>query len=140
MNVFLITVGLVLVLYLIWRDSRQPPGASLPPAAQEQLRRELRKSPRVELLVPVDIKGHQRTTTGASRNISTGGMLVKAEIRLSSGEPVEVAFVLPDGPRIEMQGVVCRLQGEQAGIRFDPAHRQIPLIERWIEQRRPAEV
>jgi len=129
----LVAAGRAIVFHLSGKAGKQP-GATLPQDAQQQLRRELRRARRVGLVVPVKIKGYQHTMTGSTRDISGSGMLLTPEARLSIAEPVEVSFVLPEGPRIEIAGAVCRLQGSHAGICFDAADKQRLVIEQWIEQ------
>jgi hypothetical protein len=60
-------------------------------------------------------------------------MLIVADGPLSVGEPVEIGFKLPDGPRINIPAVVCRKQSLALAIRFDVTDPQREVIQRWVE-------
>jgi hypothetical protein len=90
-------------------------------------------APRVLLKMPVEINGYEKHLTGSSQNIAMGGMLIEADGPLSVGEPVEIGFKLPDGPKINIPAVVCRKQSLFLAIRFDVTDPQRELIQRWVE-------
>jgi hypothetical protein len=95
--------------------------------------------PRIVLRLPVEIKGHEKHLTGSSQNIAMGGMLIEADGPLSVGEPVQIGFKLPDGPKISIPAVVCRKQNPTLAIRFDVTDPQRELIQQWVEsQLKPA--
>jgi hypothetical protein len=90
-------------------------------------------APRILVSMPVEITGHEKRLTGSSQNIAMGGMLIVADGPLSVGEPVEIGFKLPDGPRINIPAVVCRKQSLALAIRFDVTDPQREVIQRWVE-------
>ncbi|MFB3813771.1 MAG: PilZ domain-containing protein [Terriglobales bacterium] len=130
----LLGIGAIGLLYLWWRAARRP-SAWLSDDAQRQVHQEWRRPPRVPLAVSVEITAHQRTVAAQSKNIAIGGMLLTPDKRLFAGEPVEVSFVLPDGPAIRIPGAVCRLQAADAAIRFDATDAQRFLVGSWVDAR-----
>ena len=105
-----------------WKSAnRQRPGIPGGPA------------PRILVRVPIEIDGYEKHLTGSSQNIAMGGMLIEADGPLSVGEPVQVGFKLPDGPKINIPAVVCRKQNPTLAIRFDVTDPQRELIQQWVE-------
>jgi hypothetical protein len=105
-----------------WKSSnRQRPGIPGGPA------------PRVLVRMPIEINGYEKRLTGSSQNIAMGGMLIEADGPLSVGEPVNIGFKLPDGPKISIPAVVCRKQNPTLAIRFDVTDPQRELIQQWVE-------
>ena len=92
-------------------------------------------APRITLRMALDITGYEKHLTGSSQNIAMGGMLIEADGPLSIGEPVQIGFVLPDGPQINIPAVVCRKQKPTVAIRFDVTDPQREIIQRWVEAR-----
>ncbi len=109
-------------------------GAWMPPEARAQLQKEHRRKPRVPLVTEVEISAFQRSVRGVSVNVAVGGMLLKPSAPLDVGEPVSLSFVLPNSVPVTMPGAVCRKQGAEVAVKFDPLANQRELIEDWVEQ------
>ena len=134
-KVFLLTVVVVglLLLYLYWQNRAHPAGW-MPEDARQQLHSERRVPPRISCATDVAIIAGTRIVPATSVNVAIGGILVKPESPLSVGEPVHVSFHLPNGPRIEIPGAVCRKQGEHVALKFDVLTEQRALIQKWVDQ------
>jgi PilZ domain len=125
-------IGAAILVYVTWRAKAS---AWMPAQAQQQFQRELRRPPRVPLVTQVQIQAHQRSLTASSKNVAIGGMLLKPSDHLSVGEPVQLSFVLPDGPAISIAAVVCRRQRDHVAVRFDVSDKQRFLVAKWVEER-----
>lgn len=134
-KVFILTivgVGLIF-LYVYWQNRVHPDGW-MPEDARTQLHRERRVPPRVACATDVSILAGRRTLSATSVNVAIGGILLKPSGALSVGEPVHVSFQLPDGPKIEIPGAVCRRQGEHVAVKFDFITEQRALIQQWVDR------
>lgn len=107
--------------------------ASRPTRASQQ-----RRYPRLDLAVPVHIHTEHDRHEGESRNISCGGMLLRAQAPVSIAQPVRLKFTLPAETQVEVPAVVSFKKGEQIGLRFDPTHHTRADIEKWISRSRAA--
>lgn len=133
--VFTVVVVGILLIYVYWQNRVHPEGW-MPDEARQQLHRERRVPPRVACVTEVSIVADRRTISGVSRNIAIGGILLKPSAPLSVGEPVHVSFDLPNGPRIEIPGAICRKQGDHVAVKFDVMTQQRALIQHWVDQQR----
>lgn len=134
-KVFVVTVVVVgiLLFYLYWQNRVHPAGW-MPDEAREQLHRERRVPPRIPCVTNVSIVANRRTISGESLNVAIGGILLKPSAPLSIGEPVQVSFELPNGPRVEIPGAICRKQGEYVAVKFDVITQQRTLIQQWVDR------
>lgn len=127
--VFLIGVA----VYLFFHDRSGRTGGWMPSEARAQFHRERSRPPRVPFAAQVDIVALGRNVRGTCVNIAIGGMLLKPEAPLFSGEPVQISFSLPDGTSLRVAGAVCRIQGTAAAIKFDADITRRESLARWIE-------
>jgi len=97
-----------------------------------------RRYPRLDLSVPVHIHTYDNRHEGESRNISQGGMLLKAQAPVSISEPVRLKFTLPAEVSVEIPAVVTYKKGEQIGVRFDPTHHSRLEVEKWLKETKSA--
>jgi hypothetical protein len=136
-KVFVLTIVVVgiLLIYVYWQN-RVHPGGWMPDEARQQLHRERRIPPRIACVTNVAIVANRRTISGVSHDIAIGGILLKPSAPLLVGEPVHVSFDLPNGPRIEIPGAICRKQGEHVAVKFDVITQQRALIQQWVDQQR----
>lgn len=134
-KVFILTIVVVgiLLFYVYWQNRAHPAGW-MPEDARQQLHRERRVPPRIKCATEVYIVATRRTVTGVTDNIAIGGLLLKPSAPLSVGEPVQVSFELPNGPRIDIPGAICRKQGERVAVKFDFITEQRVLIQKWVDQ------
>ncbi len=141
-SVVIAAVIVVAILLVLLRVMRPRKATWMPAEAQLQLHREARRPPRVAFHAPVKITSHSGSETIAaeSQDIAIGGMMVKPQVRLSVGQPIQVSFELPGGAAIQIPAVVCRTVGAQCfGIRFDVTDKQTAIIGQWVEDhRKPA--
>lgn len=134
-EVFLLTVAVVGILLLyLYVQNRTRSGNWMPDDARAQLHRERRVPPRIKCATEVSIAAGRRIITGTTVNVAIGGLLFKPSGALGVGEPVHVAFELPNGPKIEIPGAICRKQGEYVAIKFDFITEQRTLIQSWVDQ------
>lgn len=104
-----------------------------------------RRYTRIPVSLPVEVAPVQRATlSSTAQNISVDGMLVaRAAAHLRVAEPVHLSFVLPARPEhlafvlpqelpVAIPGVVWRLQGDDAVVRFDPTHPERRTIQHWV--------
>ncbi len=83
----------------------------------EELTTDLRKHPRLDRRVRVEVAGSM--VTAQTRDLSEGGMFVEWEDPLPTGSLLPVTLHLPTGP-LEMTAVVVRaLDNVGMGLRFD---------------------
>jgi hypothetical protein len=134
-NVLLLTAAVVgvLLLYIYWQ-TRARPGHWMPDDAREQINREHRVPPRITCAMDVYIRAGNRSVFGVAQNVAIGGLLLKPASPLSAGEPVYVSFELPNGPRINIPGAICRIQGSSVAVKFDFVTDQRALIQKWVDQ------
>jgi hypothetical protein len=132
-GLLVVAIAAAALFYVSWKPSRTA-APTMPQEAKQQLDRELRRPPRVDVNVHVEIRAFQRTVTGSTEKVAEGGMLLRPQGKLSPGEPVHVAFALPDGPAISISGAVLRRHGENVAIRFDATDKQRRLIAQWVEK------
>jgi hypothetical protein len=114
------TIAVAVLVYMLL--------ASRPNSGAQQ-----RQHPRLDLAVPVDIHTHDDKHLGETRNISQGGMLLRAQAPVSISQPVRLKFTLPAERFVEIPAVVTFKKGEQIGVRFDPTHHGRADIEKWIK-------
>lgn len=136
---FLIPMGIVFGVLLVAVLRHRPvPQQWVSAEAQLQLCREIRRPPRIAFKTQVVIRSHSRSDTihAESQDISIGGMQVRPAKPLAVGQPIHIAFSLPEGATIDIPAVVCRTVGQCFGIRFDVGDKQCALIGEWIEQHR----
>jgi PilZ domain len=127
-----VAVGLMLV-YVYWQN-RVHSGAWMPEAARAQLQRERRVPTRINCVTDVSVIVGNYTVHATSVNIAVGGVLLKPSSPLFVGQPVHLKLDLPDGPRIEIPGVVCRKQGEHVAVKFDVITEKRALIQQWVDK------
>jgi uncharacterized protein (TIGR02266 family) len=68
---------------------------------------ELRAHPRATLEIAVNLESEHNFYTGITCNISEGGVFVATYMPPPRGSCVAMVLVLPDGPPLRVQGVVC---------------------------------
>ncbi len=87
------------------------------PAANEKM--EFRKSSRLDLATPVEIREGASRTMGLTKNISIGGLLLECCLDLQSSGRLDVLFNLPTGLSVRAHCSVVHLQPEaRVGLRF----------------------
>ncbi len=116
---------------LLWR---RPKFGWMPAEAAKQVQRERRRPPRIPVVINVELKANTRSVTATSKNVAPGGMLLTPIAPLSVGEPLGVAFTLPDGTSLEIPAVVCRKQGNDFAVKFDVTDQRRGMVERWVMQ------
>jgi c-di-GMP-binding flagellar brake protein YcgR len=91
-----------------------------------------RQNARIHLMIPVQVESFGEKYSAESQDISSGGMLLKAETPVKVAQPVQLTFNLPDKAPIEIPAVVCHKRGSLFGVRFDPTNQRRAVIERWV--------
>src|SRR5216684_298320 len=74
-------------------------------------KRERRTGQRLPVRVPVSVKAPRESvaTTGVTRDLSTGGVFLYTDSRISEGSELEVVLILPpEITKSEQQWVCCR--------------------------------
>jgi len=107
-------------------------------AATALLKRERRKSVRVDLQVPVSIHTQETTMEGIALGLSTSGMDVLSAKPLPSAGRVHVSFELPNGSAsIEADAEVVWSEGNgQTGLRFlDVEANAREKVQAWLGAR-----
>jgi hypothetical protein len=92
-------------------------------ALEQQHGADRRAYPRKGLRVRVDCsESCGRSWAGISRDLSRGGMFLEYTPRLSVGDTIHVAFVLPTGRPCRLSAQVVRVEPLGVGLRFvEPA-------------------
>src|SRR5579859_1468128 len=86
-------------------------------AANEKM--EFRKSGRLDLATPVEIREGASRTMGLTKNVSIGGLLLECCLDFQSGSRLDVLFNLPTGLSVRARCSVVHLQPEaRVGLRF----------------------
>jgi hypothetical protein len=71
-------------------------------------KRERRSGPRVPVKVPVSVKTPQAiASNGVTRDLSTGGMFLYTDSRISEGSELEMVLILPPEITKSVQQWVC---------------------------------
>ncbi|MGZ4825814.1 MAG: PilZ domain-containing protein [Terriglobales bacterium] len=94
--------------------------------------RSRRKSTRIDLVIPVEMEASGERYPAESQNISQGGMLLNSEAPVNVTQSVQLTFTLPDKAPIEIPAVVCHKRGTLFGVKFDPAHQRLVVIDHWV--------
>ncbi len=123
-----IWLSLVLAVILVFTCLLLRSGASRLPSDAET---------RVPLEVPVHLLLGESELEVMSADISKGGMRLRLDRPASVGQPLELEFALPGQRPCLIYAVVRWLGKGQAGVLFDRANEQIPIIESWIESQHP---
>lgn len=91
----------------------------------EEAVREYRRFRRYDLKLPVELiraGSHRLSRRGKTRNLSSGGVLVKLCSQLELGDPIEYVITLPSSPepgvdvRVLCWGKVVRLERPKADV------------------------
>lgn len=96
----------------------------------------LRKSPRVQVVIPLEREGGDPTKEWML-NLSTNGGLFQLAGHVRIDEKINVSFTLPDGERVEKLGcIIRRLDASSsritAGVQFDHKHPDFPKISSYL--------
>jgi hypothetical protein len=96
--------------------------------------RPVRRHARIMFEADVLISTGTANIAARAQQIGGGGMALRPEGELAVSQPVQVSFVLPNGPSILIAGVVWWKRAGLIGIRFDYSGEQRLRIERWIDE------
>lgn len=93
----------------------------------------LRRHVRIPLVLEVEVQAEEQTVHGITRDISAGGLNMTADAALPLGRKVLTRFSLPNGPQLELDGVVCWAGGTSFGVALFDSSKQARLRE-WAEE------
>lgn len=92
----------------------------------------LRRHVRIPLVLHVRVDAEDKVVHGITRDISAGGLNITAESGLALGRKVKVDLALPNGPELELDGVVCWAGGTSFGVALFNSSKQAKL-RKWSE-------
>jgi hypothetical protein len=92
----------------------------------------LRRHVRIPLVLQVEVEAEDQTVHGITRDISAGGLNITADEGLALGRKVKTRFDLPQGPQLELDGVVCWSGGTSFGVALFNSSKQARL-RKWTE-------
>lgn len=97
---------------------------------------ELRRYVRIPVITEISLVLADNTKiTATSKEISSGGMSLRAADNVTPGQAVEVSFALLTLPRIWVRGNISwrNPAAKTLGVRFDPQDERRQRIKQWIE-------
>lgn len=92
----------------------------------------LRRHVRIPLVLQVEVEAEDQTARGITRDISAGGLNITADQGIPLGRKVKVNFDLPDGPELQLDGIVCWSGGISFGVALFNSSKQAKL-RKWAE-------
>lgn len=97
---------------------------------------ELRRYVRVPVVAEAKIDTGRGNATAMTIEVSSGGMSVRCQSQLPSGDPIQVSANLPGVARLSVRAYVCwsRLPDKVYGLRFDPTDERRLKVRNWIDQ------
>lgn len=114
----------------------RPAALKLVRATQMLVLHEFRRYVRIPVITEVQITtANNHKHTGTSKEISSGGMSLRAQEEVSPGQSLEVSFALLTLPRIWVRGTVTwrKPATRSFGVRFDPQDHRRMKIKEWID-------
>lgn len=104
-------------------------------ATQTLVFHEFRRYVRIPVVTEVSVVSGNHRFTATSREISAGGMSLRAAEPVSIGQPMEISFALLTLPRTWVSGKVAwQKPGSKAfGFRFDPHDERRMRIKEWVD-------
>jgi PilZ domain len=94
---------------------------------------EFRRYTRIPVVTEVNIMGEGRRLSGATIELSAGGLSVKSNEVFSVGRPIEVSFTLMSMPRVMVRGSISWSKPNSFGVRFDPTDPRRFQLRTWID-------
>lgn len=91
-----------------------------------------RKTPRLQLKIPVQVRGSGVSCAAECVEIGAGGMALMQAEQLGISLPVQISFELGSPPPISLQAVVWWRRDKLTGVRFDPSDRNRKLVEQFV--------
>jgi hypothetical protein len=97
---------------------------------------ELRRYVRLPVIAEASIDNGRGSVTAMTVEISSGGMSVRCQSQLPTGDPISVSANLPGGNRLSVRAYVCwsRPPDKVYGLRFDPTDPRRLKVRDWIDQ------
>ena len=91
-----------------------------------------RKTPRVQLKIPVQVRGSGVDCSAECVELGAGGMALMQAEHLGVSLPVQISFELGSPPPISLCAVVWWKRDKVTGLRFDPSDRNRKLVEEFV--------
>lgn len=98
---------------------------------------ELRRYVRIPVVTETTVDaGGAKTMTGASQEVSAGGMSLRSSSPIPSQDTVRVTFTLPGGKPVKVRAQVCwsRPADNLYGLRFDNTDEARTAVKTWIDR------
>lgn len=98
---------------------------------------ELRRYVRIPVVTETTVDaGGARKLTGASQEVSAGGMSLRSSSPIPSPDTVRVTFTLPGGKPVKLRAQVCwsRPSDNLYGLRFDNTDEGRTAVKTWIDR------
>jgi PilZ domain-containing protein len=96
---------------------------------------ELRRYVRIPMVTEVQIEAEGRKFSASTREISAGGMSVVLTGKLPTASNYQLAFALPDTPKVVVNAALCWHAGAESmvGMRFDANDNRRLAVRKWID-------
>jgi hypothetical protein len=91
-----------------------------------------RQHPRLQLKIPVQVRGSGVSCEAQCVEIGAGGMSLAQADQLGISLPVEISFELGAPPPISLCAVVWWKRDNLTGLRFDPSDRNRKVVEQFV--------
>lgn len=114
----------------------RPAALKLVRATQMLVLHEFRRYVRIPVITEVSLTtADNRKLTATSHELSSGGMSMRANEEISTGQAVEVSFALLTLPRIWVRGTVTwkKPASKSFGVRFDGQDERRQRVKEWID-------
>jgi hypothetical protein len=98
---------------------------------------EFRRYVRIPIVSKFEAVSGMAHLTGATVEVSGGGMSIRHNGKLSMNDEIHVAFDLPGQSGVKIRGLVCWLRPSDstAGIRFEPSDQPSrDAVRKWIDE------
>ena len=98
---------------------------------------ELRRYVRIPVVTETTVDaGGMKALTGASQEVSAGGMSLRSSSPIPSQDTVRVTFTLPGGKPVKVRAQVCwsRPADNLYGLRFDNTDEARTAVKTWIDR------
>jgi hypothetical protein len=97
---------------------------------------ELRRYVRVPVVAQAEVETGSKTVPATTVEVSSGGMSLRCNTRLTSTDPVRLTLALPGLPRMTLRAFITwyRETDKVYGLRFDSADERRHKIRNWIDQ------